>query len=217
MRSTLPPPLLPPRPPPPPPPLVSQYTQQLAEHIQSFTTTFLSSQPALLSPTSRSAILHLSTSSHPAPPPPRRVRAYIDGCYDILHSGHYNAIRQARSLCDELVLGIHSDAEIAHHKGPTVMNERERVAAVKACKWIDQVVFNVPYDPSVELLDALGCDFCVHGDDQSVTATGEDAFAKVKKVGRMQIVKRTEGISTTDLVGRLLAIGQSRAAGSAAG
>ena len=90
------------------------------------------------------------------------------------------------------------------------MNDEERVAAVRACKWLDQVVFNVPYDPSVELLDALGCDFCVHGDDQSVTATGEDAFAKVKKVGRMKIVKRTEGISTTDLVGRLLAIGKNR-------
>ena len=234
--SSTPPPVLPP--PPSPSPLVSQYQLQLAEHIQSFTTTFLTSQPTPLSPTTRSSILSLSTSTHPPPPPlpppppppfttltltptptpptnippRRRVRAYIDGCYDCLHAGHYNAIRQARTLCDELVLGIHSDAEILHHKGPTVMNEEERVAAVKACKWIDQVVFGVPYDPSVELLDALGCDFCVHGDDTSTTATGEDAFAKVKKVGRMRIVKRTEGISTTDLVRRLLTIGKARAA-----
>ena len=188
---------------------VTDYSQQLAEHVQSFTTTYLSSQPAL-SADDKHAILSLSSSLHPPPPPPRRVRGYIDGCYDLLHSGHYNAIRQAKSLCDELVLGIHSDVEIAHHKGPTVMNDAERVAAVRACKWLDAVVFGVPYDPSVELLDYLGCDFCVHGDDLSVTATGEDAFAKVKKVGRMKVVKRTEGISTTDLVGRLLVVAKAK-------
>ena len=189
--------------------VLSTYKLQLAEHIQSFTTTYLTSQPDLFAD-DRQSILALSSSLHPPLPPPRRVRGYIDGCYDLLHSGHYNAIRQAKSLCDELVLGIHSDVEIAHHKGPTVMNDTERVAAVRACKWLDAVVFGVPYDPSVELLDYLGCDFCVHGDDLSVTATGEDAFAKVKKVGRMKVVKRTEGISTTDLVGRLLTVAKTK-------
>ena len=188
---------------------VDSYRQQLAEHTQSFTASFLASQPDVAAE-DRQSILALSSSLHPPPPPPRRVRGYIDGCYDLLHSGHYNAIRQAKSLCDELVLGIHSDVEIAHHKGPTVMSDTERVAAVRACKWLDAVVFGVPYDPSVELLDYLGCDFCVHGDDLSVTATGEDAFAKVKKVGRMKVVKRTEGISTTDLVGRLLVMAKTK-------
>ncbi len=66
------------------------------------------------------------------------------------------------------------------------------------------VVFDTPYDPSLELLLKLKCDFCVHGDDISTTADGKDAFAELKAAGRMKIVKRTEGVSTTDLVGRLL-------------
>lgn len=45
---------------------------------------------------------------------------------------------------------------------------------------------------------------CVVGDDMSTTADGKDAYAEVKEAGRMKIVKRTEGVSTTDLVGRLL-------------
>ena len=45
------------------------------------------------------------------------VRAYIDGCFDVMHSGHYNAIRQAKTLCDVLVVGVHSDKEIKKHKG----------------------------------------------------------------------------------------------------
>lgn len=63
--------------------------------------------------------------------------------------------------------------------------------------------------PESELLDRLNCDFCVHGDDMSTTADGQDAYAKVKKAGRMKVIKRTEGISTTDLVGRLLLMTKS--------
>lgn len=139
----------------------------------------------------------------------RPVRAYIDGCFDIMHSGHYNAIRQAKALTDILVVGVHSDAEILRHKGPPVMNEEERLATVRACKWVDEVVFDTPYDPSIELLDKVNADFCVHGDDISTTADGKDAYAEVKAAGRMRIVKRTEGVSTTDLVGRLLLMTKS--------
>ena len=146
----------------------------------------------------------LTSSTSSLPPPPKPVRTYIDGCFDIMHSGHYNAIRQAKALTDVLVVGVHSDAEILKHKGPPVMNNEERLATVRACKWVDEVVFDTPYDPSLKLLDDLHCDFCVHGDDASTTADGRDAYEAVKTAGRMKIVKRTEGISTTDLVGRLL-------------
>ena len=52
-------------------------------------------------------------------------------------------------------------------------------------------------------LSQLSC-FFSQGDDVSTTADGKDAYAEVKEAGRMKIVKRTEGVSTTDLVGRLL-------------
>ena len=66
------------------------------------------------------------------------------------------------------------------------------------------VEFGTPYNPTIELLDSLGADFAVHGDDDCANADGVDAFAAVKAAGRMAIVKRTEGVSTTDLVNRLL-------------
>ena len=81
----------------------------------------------------------------------RPVRTYIDGCFDIMHSGHYNAIRQAKQLTDILVVGVHSDDEILKHKGPPVMNNEERLATVRACKWVDEVVLDTPYNPSLEL------------------------------------------------------------------
>ena len=69
-----------------------------------------------------------------------------------MHSGHYNAIRQAKALGDILVVGVHSDAEIARNKREPVMKNDQRMAAVQACKWADEVVFDVPYAPSRELL-----------------------------------------------------------------
>jgi len=132
------------------------------------------------------------------------VRGYIDGCFDIMHSGHYNAIRQAKALCDVLVVGVHSDAEILKHKGPPVMNEEERLALASGCKWADEIVFDTPYEPSVKVLDDNNCDFGVHGDDISTTQDGTDAYSTLRNAGRLKIIQRTTGVSTTDLVGRLL-------------
>ena len=105
---------------------------------------------------------------------------------------------------DFLVVGVHSDAEIAKNKGPTVMKEEERYAAVESCKWVDQVVRDAPYFTSVEMLDKYNCDYCVHGDDITTTADGTDCYKEVKEAGRYMECKRTIGVSTTEIVGRML-------------
>ncbi|OAJ36529.1 hypothetical protein BDEG_20694 [Batrachochytrium dendrobatidis JEL423] len=132
------------------------------------------------------------------------VRIWVDGCFDGMHYGHANALRQAKMMGDHLVVGVHSDEEIERNKGPTVIKENERYAAVAACKWVDEVVPNAPYLTMVEFLDKYNCDFCVHGDDVTTMADGSDCYHAVKSAGRYQECKRTEGISTTDLVERML-------------
>lgn len=133
------------------------------------------------------------------------VRVYVDGCFDMVHFGHANAIRQARELGDYLVVGVHNDADITRFKGPPVYSEEERYELVKAIKWADEVYVNAPYFYTVDLLDKLKCDFVAHGDDVSVSAeTGEDVYKTQKESGRYKEFKRTTGVSTTDLVGRML-------------
>jgi len=56
----------------------------------------------------------------------KKVRAYVDGCFDLMHAGHYNSLRQASKLGDELVCGINSDLEVTLVKGPPVFNVDER-------------------------------------------------------------------------------------------
>ena len=79
-----------------------------------------------------------------------------------------------------------------------------RYAAVRACKWVDEIVVDAPYVTQLEIMDAYGCELCVHGDDISTTADGSDSYAAVKNAGRFATVKRTECVSTTELVGRML-------------
>ena len=122
----------------------------------------------------------------------------------MVHYGHATACRQAKALGDVLIVGVHSDEEITKHKGPPVFNEQERYKMVRGIKWVDEVVENAPYVTTIETLDAYDCDFCVHGDDITLTADGVDTYHIVKEKSRYREVKRTQGISTTDLVGRML-------------
>jgi len=134
------------------------------------------------------------------------VRGYIDGCFDIMHSGHYNAIRQAKGLCDTLVVGIHSDSEIEENKALPVMQQSERYGLLHHVKWIDEIVHDVPYSPLLETLDKAHADFCVHGDDMPINSQGVCAYDEMKNAGRLRIIQRTEGISTTDIIGRLITL-----------
>jgi ethanolamine-phosphate cytidylyltransferase len=88
------------------------------------------------------------------------------------------------------------------------MPQDERYEALKANKFVSEVILNAPYDLSQEWVDELvekhNITFVVHGDDPCITADGKDAYAYAKSIGRFKLIKRTEGVSTTDIVGRML-------------
>lgn len=139
----------------------------------------------------------------------KRIRVYMDGCFDLMHYGHANALRQAKALGDELVVGIVSDEEIITNKGPPVLSMEERLALVSGLKWVDEVIANAPYAITEDFMNRLfnehKIDYIIHGDDPCLLPDGSDAYALAKKVGRYKQIKRTEGVSSTDIVGRILA------------
>lgn len=139
------------------------------------------------------------------------IRVWSDGCYDMVHFGHANQLRQTKEMGDYLVVGVHSDEEITKHKGPPVFTQEERYKIVKAIKWVDEVVEDAPYITSLETLGKYDCDFCVHGSDITVDSEGLDTYRFVKSAGKYRECQRTIGVSTTNLVDRILdAIGSSR-------
>ncbi|CAD7697040.1 unnamed protein product [Ostreobium quekettii] len=137
------------------------------------------------------------------------IRVYLDGCFDMMHYGHANALRQAKVLGDELVVGLIPDSEVERCKGSKpVLCDEERLLLVDAVKWVDEVLTGVPYELSPEFTQELftkhRIDYIVHGDDPCLLPDGTDAYAYAKKLGRFRMIKRTEGVSTTDIVGRML-------------
>eukprot|EP00246_Nothoceros_aenigmaticus_P006724 TRINITY_DN1985_c0_g1_i2.p1 TRINITY_DN1985_c0_g1~~TRINITY_DN1985_c0_g1_i2.p1 ORF type:complete len:387 (+),score=54.67 TRINITY_DN1985_c0_g1_i2:361-1521(+) len=138
----------------------------------------------------------------------KKVRVYMDGCFDMMHYGHANALRQGRALGDELVVGVVSDAEIIKNKGPPVMSMDERVVMVDSVKWVHEVIKDAPYDINEDFMKKLfneyNIDYIIHGDDPCILPDGTDAYALAKAAGRYKQIKRTEGVSSTDIVGRML-------------
>jgi len=78
------------------------------------------------------------------------------------------------------------------------------VSAVDACRWASRSIPCAPYVTSLPWISHYGCYYVVHGDDITSDSGGEDCYRYVKAAGRFMVVKRTPGISTTDLVGRML-------------
>lgn len=73
----------------------------------------------------------------------KSIRIWCDGCYDMVHFGHANQLRQAKEMGDYLVVGVHTDEEITLHKGPPVFTEEERYKMVRAIKWVDEGKVNM--------------------------------------------------------------------------
>eukprot|EP00796_Vickermania_ingenoplastis_P007685 gene7685-5390_t len=145
--------------------------------------------------------------------PVNTLRLWVDGCFDMMHFGHANLLRQAFFLGMELnsnigpvevLAGCHSDAEIMKVKGPPIMKEDERYEALRACKWVNYVVENYPYCTRLKDMERFEVDFVVHGDDISVGSDGKNSYQEIMDAGKFKVVKRTESISTTELVGRML-------------
>ena len=132
------------------------------------------------------------------------VRIYMDGVFDIIHSGHFNAFRQAQYLGDILVCGLNSDADVAKAKGKTLMDIKERSSLAGSSKWISEVALDTPYTPTIETLDTYKCDYLAHGDDIPTNEHGNTIYDDLIAKKRLRVFRRTEGISTTVIIGRLL-------------
>ena len=137
----------------------------------------------------------------------REIRIFMDGAFDLMHYGHMNAFRLGRSLGTHLVVGVNSDESITKCKGAPLMNDEERMAMVQSCKFVDEVVPDCPYIMNKDYLDYVidkyKIDYVIHGDDPCIV-DGKDVYEAAKKAGRYRSIPRTEGVSTTDIVGRML-------------
>ncbi|CAD6266099.1 unnamed protein product [Miscanthus lutarioriparius] len=138
----------------------------------------------------------------------RPLRVYADGIYDLFHFGHARALEQAKKSFPNtyLLVGCCSD-EITHmYKGKTVMTEDERYESLRHCKWVDEVISDAPWVINQEFIDKHNIDYVAHDALPYADTSGaaNDVYEFVKAIGKFKETKRTEGISTSDIIMRIL-------------
>lgn len=127
------------------------------------------------------------------------IIGYTTGVYDLFHIGHLNLLKNAKGMCDKLVVGVTVD-ELVQYKGKNAMIPFEdRIEIVRSCKYVDAAVPQYDMD-KLKACKELGATMLFVGDDWYGTDKWKKYEEDFAKEG-IQIVyfPYTKGVSSTKI------------------
>ena len=120
---------------------------------------------------------------------------FTNGCFDILHRGHFELLKYCKSLGTTVIVGLNSDKSVKKLKGESrpFNNQKDRKFALESCRYVDHVMIfdeTTPYN----LINQLKPDIIVKGGDyKKKDVVGHD-------IATVKIFKFVKGYSTTNVL-----------------
>ncbi|EOB0864123.1 adenylyltransferase/cytidyltransferase family protein [Campylobacter coli] len=65
---------------------------------------------------------------------------YTSGVYDLFHIGHLNLLKNAKGLCDKLIVGVTIDELVQYKNKKSVIPFSERIEIVRSIKYVDAAI-----------------------------------------------------------------------------
>ena len=127
--------------------------------------------------------------------------------FDLFHAGHVMMLKEAKTQCDYLIVGLQIDPTIDRPgiKNKPVQSVLERFIQVKACMYVDEII---PYATEKELMDILTSyqiDVRIIGEEYR-----DKQFTGYQLPMSVYFNSRQHSFSTTELRQRVLEIEQKK-------
>ena len=125
------------------------------------------------------------------------VIGYTTGVYDLFHIGHLNLLKNAKGLCDKLIVGVTTDELVSYKNKKAVIPFEERIEIVRNIKYVDAVVPQNSMD-KLEAWRKLKFNVMFVGDDWFNSSKWEELESQLKEKGvDIRYFPDTKGTSST--------------------
>ena len=124
---------------------------------------------------------------------------YTCGVYDLFHIGHLNLLKNAKGLCDKLIVGVSTDELVVYKHKKAVIPFEERLEIIRNIKCVDAAIPQDDLD-KFKAWEKLRFDILFVGDDWYGDSRWKEMEEKFKNVGvRVVYFPYTKGTSSTIL------------------
>lgn len=127
------------------------------------------------------------------------IIGYTAGVYDLFHVGHLNLLKNAKGMCDKLIVGVTTDELVSYKHKRAMIPFEDRAEIVRSIKYVDAVVPQEDMD-KLTMCKKLKANVMFVGDDWYDTEKWQQFEEEFKEAG-IQIVyfPYTKGISSTQI------------------
>ena len=122
-------------------------------------------------------------------------------CFDLFHAGHIMMLKEAKSKCDYLIVGLQTDPTIDRpEKNKPIQSVFERFVQLDSCKYVDEVVVYATEKDLLDILHSYPIDVRIVGDEYK----DKDFTGKTLEHIEMYYNSRKHSFSTTELRKRVI-------------